>query len=129
MKNKDAGFTLIELVMVIVILGVLAATALPKFINIKGDAEDAGLAGVAGGMESASAVNFAGRQISTGNGVPVNSCAGTNPVSATLTGGVPNGYTVTANGGVTATDGATFSCTVTQTSSSKTQTFNAIYVN
>ncbi len=40
MKNEK-GFTLIELIMVIVILGILAATAVPKFIDLKGDALNA----------------------------------------------------------------------------------------
>jgi len=39
--NKQHGFTLIELIMVIVILGVLAATALPKFANLSTDANKA----------------------------------------------------------------------------------------
>ncbi|MEE9327087.1 MAG: type II secretion system protein, partial [Cocleimonas sp.] len=38
LKNKQQGFTLIELVMVIVILGILSATALPKFVNLSGEA-------------------------------------------------------------------------------------------
>ncbi len=41
MKTKHSGFTLIELVIVIIVLGVLAATALPKFLNIGQDAHDA----------------------------------------------------------------------------------------
>lgn len=54
--NRQAGFTLVELVVVIVILGLLAATALPRFINVTRDARISSLNGVAGGLRSAAAL-------------------------------------------------------------------------
>lgn len=48
-KQNQQGFTLIELVIVVVILGLLAATAIPRFLNVTEDAEDATVEGVAGG--------------------------------------------------------------------------------
>ena len=52
MKNQS-GFTLIELIIVIVILGILAVTALPKFIDISSDAHRATMKQVQGGLTEA----------------------------------------------------------------------------
>ena len=59
MRNKQQGFTLIELVVVIVILGILAAVAVPKFVNLQSDARFASIQGVNGAIQSAAALAHA----------------------------------------------------------------------
>lgn len=93
MKQVQRGFTLIELVMVIVILGVLAAVAIPKFVDLKSDARTAALAGVAGGLNSAAAINYAARSANVAKGNAVANCT---DVATAMQGGLPTDYSITA---------------------------------
>lgn len=56
--KRNAGFTLIELVIVIVILGILAVTAAPKFLNLQGDARESTLKGMKAAMESGASMVY-----------------------------------------------------------------------
>jgi len=62
--KRSAGFTLIELVIVIIILGILAVTAAPKFLNLQSDARVSTLSGMKAAMESASSVVYSKAVIS-----------------------------------------------------------------
>lgn len=71
---QQKGLGIVEVVMALVVLAIVASTAIPSLISDKISSRQAAVDGVAGSLSSASAINFTVRHIRNNKGVPIHNC-------------------------------------------------------
>ena len=74
MSFQVKGFGFVEVVMLLVVIAILASTAIPSFVTGRADDRQVAVDGVAGSLSSASAINYAVRSIHGSNGVAISNC-------------------------------------------------------
>lgn len=114
-RQRSGGFTLIELIVVIVILGILAATGLTKFIDLGGDARTAAVQGMVGTLNSAAQLVQSAWIVQGGSGLSTVTMADGSTVAVNPASGFPT----TSAAGI----GAAINCTSVANCSGYTPSF------
>ncbi len=109
-KSSNAGFTLIELGIVIIILAIITTVAVPRFVDLLSRSETASLQSVVGTLNASSASNFGLRKANPSAGVGVDNC--TDVESAIPGGALPEGFSIISQAVV---DGEEVTCSVINT--------------
>lgn len=112
MKKQQSGFTLIELIMVIVILGILSAVAIPKFADLSSNAEVAVLEGALGSVKSSAVIAHSAYLAAGGSGTTV-SLEGA--VTINLVNGYPDASDICTAAGIDSSTNGDFDCAAVST--------------
>lgn len=120
---KTLGFTLIELIISIVILSILAAFAIPRFLSASADARASATKAVAAALGAASANNYGVRKANSSKGSAVTNCTDVGNLSAGL---LPTDYTITS---LAISADAAVTCTVTNPDGSTTASFTGLGIS